>query len=411
MKICFATDFLPEYHKVWGGAEIACYRLYSLLQKRNYQVVFIGSKPDGKPLDRGLQYHAIPVYRDMIGHRCDFILKNAYPLDSLAKRWVQRLFEKEPPDILHLHHFTHLSLSIVEVASKLGIPTVFSLYDLWMLCPNGNLTTRKGKLCSRYHGAHCASCVSFPKKPLVFFRKALFDKYLPSICHFICLTETARDQLAEYGISKERTSVLPLPLFEAYSIGDNDFRDSSILFGGWVLRYKGLHILIEALPMIVKAIPEICLKVLETGVGRRYKASLSNRLKTLGLRDRVIFLGKRSTQEVQSFLRKCSIVAVPEQWSIAWPTFLAEAMLFGKPIVASRIGDIPSFIHHGRTGLLANHKSPEEFAENVIALFMDQQQALEYGAAARDTILQISNPDKISNMLLSVYKRILGSNL
>ncbi|HUW55741.1 MAG TPA: glycosyltransferase, partial [Planctomycetota bacterium] len=292
----------------------------------------------------------------------------------------------------------------VQAAWELGIPVVFSLYDLWTLCPLCSLLRPDGRLCTRYHGAHCVDCLHVLKKPLVLFRKSIFDRMLPKIDRFICLSQTVVGQLADYGIPRAKLATLPLPLFDSIQMAPDGRLDHSILFAGWVAATKGLHVLVEALPAVIGEYPDVRLSVIETGAVEPYKGDLTRRIADLGLTRHVHFLGKHSPVDVKHLLSRAGMVAVPEQWGIAWPIFLTEAMAYARPIVASRVGDIPRFIRDGRTGYLADRDSPEAFAHAILRIFRNGEHALALGRAARTFILEMCDEDRIATQLLSYYR-------
>lgn len=404
MSICLVSDFLPGLHATWGGAEIACARLLRLLHDRGERVIVLATEPTAVPRHNVHDLHVLPTYRKYIGQRIDFELKNLIPLDMLAYREARRLFRRYRPRVVHLQRASQLSLSIVQAAWDTGIPVVFSLYDLWTLCPLCSLLTPDGELCTRYHGVHCVNCLHPLKKPLVLFRKPIFDRILPKIDRLICLSETVVAQLADYGIPLEKLVTLPLPLFDSIPVPQGDSLDRSILFAGWVSRTKGLHVLVEALPAVVAEFPDVRLNVLETGAVEPYKTNLIRRVRDLGLSEHVHFLGKQPPADVKHLLSRTGMVAVPEQWGIAWPIFLTEAMAYARPIVASRVGDIPRFIQDGRTGFLAGRESPEDFAHGILRVFRNDERAAALGRRARTFILDLCDEDRIATQLLSYYR-------
>lgn len=126
-----------------------------------------------------------------------------------------------------------------------------------------------------------------------------------------------------------------------------------------------------------------------------------NRIDGLGIGTRFSFLGKMGNKEIKDLLMKSHVVAAPEQWAIAWPIFLTEAMSMGKHIVASRIGDIPAFIDGARTGLLAAHDDPEDFAVKIIdALESDDLVNMEAALSIR----RLCDRGSIKERLISIYE-------
>ena len=455
MRICFASTLYPGLHNRWGGAEVACQRLHNLLKKESHRVAVVTTRPDPRvrgggrlPAEGGaygdqgsvdgLEHYSVPTVADYLGRTAAMALDTLIPFDALAYRPMLRLLDTVRPEVVHLHSFKELTFSVLSAAKRRKLPVFFSLYDLWALCPQSNLAHYRGGTCppttyagrGRSHmGFGCLACAVPARKPLVLFRRIFFEHFLPQIDGFIVLSDTVKRQLAEFGLPRRKISVLPLPLFEQFvprspkapptaghppppgnpwaSKPGAGLDDRSILFAGWMIRPKGLHILIEAMPSVLARVPEAKVLVVETGAHAEHKAGFQRRIAELGLTHKFHFLGKKNAKEIQALLARASVVAVPEQWGIAWPIFCTEAMSYGKPIAASRIGDIPRFIRDGETGRLFDPQSPEQLADCLVSFFDDPAAALRMGRRAQDFILDACDPGRITATLLKLYEEVL----
>lgn len=421
MKICYVTNFLPGYHDIWAGAEVACYRLSKLLINNNQPVTFLTTRPNKASLE-GLERYTIDTAEDYInkwgcahpnglwGRFC-YRLKTCFSFDPISYISSRRMLKNIAPDLLHLHNFDKLSLSMIYSAKKIGIPVLFSIYDNWCMCPKRTLTNNKNERCKRYHGPCCITCGNFGllEKFSAAFRRKVFDYFLNQIDAFIALSASSAKNLQNYGIKKERIAVIPLPVFEkAGGRLDITPEEDSILFTGWIFPHKGLHILIEAMPEVLKEIPNAKLYVIQSGENKAYKQRILNLIENLKITQHVFFLGKKTNQETSGFLQRVSLVVVPEQWEIEWPIFLTEAMASAKPIVASYIGNIPEFIEDGKTGFLADPAKPSSFADKIIWMLRNKKQAAEMGREAQKAGERIFDEDEILKKILVLYKEKKG---
>lgn len=405
MKICHATDFLPGYHNVWGGAELAAANLIDILQDKNNIQVVLSTKPE-KIVDKLFKFHSIPVLNDYFGKFAEII--KLWVFDPLAFSRVLKILKEDAPDVLHLHNFRTLSFSVVAAAKRLNIPIVFSIYDNWCLCPNHTLITKTNNLCKTYHGLACLSCTYSHKKPSAFFRKAFFNHFLKKIDTFIVLSHTMSDVLENYGIPKSKIRFLPLPLsrdtWNSELSQKNEIKPALLLFCGWVSPHKGLEVLVKAMPNVIKAVPRARLNVIETGVDLAYKDKILEFIRENRLEEHISFLGKKNNAEVQKYLQESELVVVPEQWGIAWPIFLTEAMFAKKSVVASRIGDIPFFIKDGINGYTVDPKSPDEFSRQIIYSLSNNNLMCDFGMQSKQRIIEICNNENIYNELMNIYK-------
>jgi glycosyltransferase involved in cell wall biosynthesis len=428
MKICFASDYFPLYHKFWGGAEQATSRFQDLLNKKGHQTTLLFTKPQKqtKETSSTIKFFAIPVLEDYLPNRIALSIgklkANLFPLDFFSYIYSYKALKKANPDILHLHNFHSLSFSLVLAAKQLHIPIVYSIYDYWCLCPLGTLVDCEKKACRKFHGPYCSRCikcfgfqdmselsVSFLSFWLM-FRQKIFDFFLKKIDAFVVLSKSSSVILSEYGVHKER--IFSVPLFLSKDIDDpieNPFSSEpdSILYVGWIHPRKGLHVLLEAMPLILEEIAGAKLYVIGESVDDCYMNKINAIIRKNNLHNKVFLMGKRSFQEVKQFFQKTSVMVIPEQWENMSPVILGESMYFGKAIVASNIGGIPEFVIDGENGLLAAPADSADFAKKIIHVLKDRQYMQKIGNNSKKTAQYLFSEEARYKRLLNLYQSLV----
>lgn len=61
------------------------------------------------------------------------------------------------------------------------------------------------------------------------------------------------------------------------------------------------------------------------------------------------------------YVKNADYFILPSE-SEAWPLVIAEALILQKPVIATRTGDIPAMVDHGKTGYLINYETDEMYA-------------------------------------------------
>jgi glycosyltransferase involved in cell wall biosynthesis len=80
--------------------------------------------------------------------------------------------------------------------------------------------------------------------------------------------------------------------------------------------------------------------------------------------------------------RAAAMVVVPSIWPEPCPTVALEALAFGRPVVASRIGGLPDLVADGNTGLLVPPGDPGALAGAITTLLSDRSRLKAMAAAA-----------------------------
>ena len=92
------------------------------------------------------------------------------------------------------------------------------------------------------------------------------------------------------------------------------------------------------------------------------------------------------------------------------PNSVAEAMLLGTPVVAARVGGIPSMITDRKDGLLYTGNNVEELASTVIELWKGESVLPMSGRLAKAAVLRARaahDPETNFNRLKEIYREIV----
>jgi phosphatidylinositol alpha-mannosyltransferase len=139
---------------------------------------------------------------------------------------------------------------------------------------------------------------------------------------------------------------------------------------------KGLPVLLDALPIISRFIPDIRVLIAGPGDSEEVLEKVDPQL-----RNRVEFLGKISESDKTDFLASVSLYIAPNTGGESFGIILAEAMAGGAAVVAS---DIPAFadvLGNGEFGALFESENSESLAKVIIDLVRDDSKRKELAAA------------------------------
>lgn len=129
---------------------------------------------------------------------------------------------------------------------------------------------------------------------------------------------------------------------------------------------KGIEYLIRAAAKVVKAIDDVKFLIVGDGTQRQ---ELGNLVKELRISNKVIFAGFLTNH--QDALSIMDIFVLPSSIREGFSSALTEAMGFGLPVVATKIGGNVEAVSDGINGILVPPKDSDAMAEAIIALLKD----------------------------------------
>lgn len=164
----------------------------------------------------------------------------------------------------------------------------------------------------------------------------------------------------------------------------------------WDWKVAGHKLSIEAMPRILKELPDAILLIAGNTEGRYYEY-LKNIVDDLGLNKNVIFLG--DVKRIDELLCATDVYVHMALYE-ASPIAVLEAMSSGKPVVAVRSGGIPGVITHMQTGFLVDPDSGA-LSDAIVKIYKNKSLANNLGESARTLSLRYHNWDYISEQYLS----------
>lgn len=165
---------------------------------------------------------------------------------------------------------------------------------------------------------------------------------------------------------------------------------------------KGQAFLIEALRRVRRRLPGA--KLLLVGDGPM-RGGLERLALAQEVADHVVFTGLR--RDVPAMLCAMDVFALPslyESQGIA----LVEALAAGKPVVATRVGGVPSIVEDSVNGLLVPSRDPEALAEAILRLAGDPPRAERLGRRGADDAAARFSVEKMVAAHDRLYRSLVG---
>jgi len=159
---------------------------------------------------------------------------------------------------------------------------------------------------------------------------------------------------------------------------------------GRLVHRKGQDFLIEALPIIAEKIPNVHLLLVGEGP---YRSELEKRANSLGVRERITFIGRVQYAELPEYICVGDIFAMPSRSRLAGleveglGIVYLEASACGLPVIGGVSGGAPDAVIEGETGFSVDGKSATAIAQAAILLLENPEFAAQLGSQGRDWIV------------------------
>jgi len=148
----------------------------------------------------------------------------------------------------------------------------------------------------------------------------------------------------------------------------------ALVYVGAIEWWSGLDVAVNAVSLVAKEIPDVRLYIVGE-YGTPFGIHLASLIKRLGLKDKVVFLGRRPYNFVEHFLPRCRIGLLTFPRSTvterAFPYKVLEYCAAGTPVVLTRVGVLATLIEKYGAGIVHDVEDIEGLASGIAELITD----------------------------------------
>ncbi|MDP9051295.1 MAG: glycosyltransferase family 4 protein [Acidobacteriota bacterium] len=310
----------------------------------------------------GLESHLIPCHGQ---------------LDRAAVAAIRELALRSAADVVHAHGFkadiyAHLALRGTRVPL---VSTCHTWYD------NDLLVTLYGKL----------------------------DRFvLRKFARVVAVSDEVKNILLESGVRADRICMVHngIDLRPFRGVAPSLRGDGPELLVGLVgrlAREKGVDVFLAAAARVLRELPGARFVVVGEGPDRE---KLDRTVDELKVGENVKMLGRRD--DMPAVYASLDIM-VSSSRQEGLPMAILEGMASGLPLVASAVGEVPTVVRDGVTGLLVPADHVEQLAAGILELLRDEAKRKRFGAAARKLIEDEYSAERMTADYLRVYEEAIAA--
>ncbi|KGX85536.1 N-acetyl-alpha-D-glucosaminyl L-malate synthase BshA [Pontibacillus marinus] len=361
-----------------GGSGVIATELAKLLAEKGYEIHFITSN---------IPFRLKRIYPNIYYHEVEM---NHYPVfqyppyDLALANKMAEVINREQIDILHVHYaMPHAICAILAkemVEHDVKIVTTLHGTDITVLGVDPSL-----KNMIRF-GIDRSDRVTAVSESLVNQTREMLnvERNMDVIYNFVDEREYRQREEAnhlreEYGIQSDEKVIIHI----------SNFRQ--------VKRVQDVIYSFERITQEVNA------KLLLVGDGPEY-STVCQLVSELGLRDRVIFLGKQeNVSELLSISDLKLLLSSKESFGLV----LLEAMACGVPCIGTNIGGIPEVIQNGESGYICELGDIEDISNKSIELLTNFEKWTEFSKNGLHRVNQDFHSETVVKQYEDVYEELL----
>ena len=367
-----------------------------------HEVALLQIAPDERPAES--VHDGVRVFRDRVPRKLGTTLRGlagVTPLFDLYLAFVlPRVHARWPFDALHVHDL-YLVGGGLRAGAALGVPVVADLHENWVEALQHYAWS------TRLPGRLVVRIPTWERVERAWVRQA--DRLVVPI-------EEAAARYAALGVDPARIAVVPntvdLASFDADPLDPEIVARTrsafTILYTGYVDAHRGLETVVEAMPAILAARPEVRLVVVGDG---KTLPELKARVAALGVGASVRFEGRVPQAQIKSFIAGADVALVPHLKTAhtdnTIPHKIFHAMRLGVPVVVSDCAPLERIVNAERCGVVFRSGDPVSFAGAVLAVAGDPDRAA-MGERGRAAVLARYNWDATAAPLVATYAGLGG---
>jgi glycosyltransferase involved in cell wall biosynthesis len=148
---------------------------------------------------------------------------------------------------------------------------------------------------------------------------------------------------------------------------------------GMIRPDKGQLELVKSAPLVLEKRPDARFVIVGQGTGILKRGiNVRNAIDRAGFADKIIMAGYR--WDTPNVYAACDMIVIASLRTEASPIVLREAFASGRPVIATKVGDIPEIVRHRENGLLIEPGNTQALALAILEFISDPELAAHCAA-------------------------------
>ena len=186
--------------------------------------------------------------------------------------------------------------------------------------------------------------------------------------------------------------------------------DPVVVAVGRFVEWKGQHVVIDAVPSVLKEIPGARFRIVGASMSAQataYERRLKEQVRDLGIEEHVTFPGFIS--DVASIYRDCDLAIHAATTGEPFGLVLVEAMAYGVPLIASDGGACPEVVEPGVSGILVPPGDAGKLAAEIVRVLSDRELANRLAEGGFARVSERFGIAREAREVLEVYESVLST--
>jgi glycosyltransferase involved in cell wall biosynthesis len=174
---------------------------------------------------------------------------------------------------------------------------------------------------------------------------------------------------------------------------------------GVIRGWKGHNYFLEAIPLVLKEIPDARFIIVGNGPGFE---EIQSKVNGMGLKNQVNLLGHR--EDIPEIMAALDVQVLASFAGEGTPQVIPQAFAMKTPIIATKIASIPELLGNGERGVLIEPKNALSLAEGVLQIVKKPELASQLVNNAYAYCRKELMVDKMIDATIAIYKEVVSSS-
>jgi glycosyltransferase involved in cell wall biosynthesis len=363
-----------------GGTETFARELSLQLHERGWRSVLCFLKEPPEEVRRFLSLPNVTLE----------VLENSTDVSWTATRALARILRSHKPQILHLH-FTGFLGVYPWLARLMSVRKIF--FTDHTSRPAGYVPGR-----APFWKRAIARIINSPITKVV-----CVSEYGQRCLTTLALLPRERHQLVYNAVDLTRVIEKPNRAAEFRKKYSIPLERVVIVQVSWMIPEKGIPELLETARILVSKNPKVHFVLVGEG---SYREQFMKDAAAMGVAEHITWTGLIQDPFGEGVYEAADIVCQLSEWEELFGWMIAEAMAYGKPIVATRVGGIPELVKDEVSGYLIAGGDPATASERLDTLANDPNLRRKLGEAGRQIVQEKFDLKRNVGQLIELYDQV-----